>query len=177
MNPEPLQESPPDAEAGVITVHGEVIAEQEPEEESGHVLDYENFPVEEDEPPAGEDNSPKILTPKMKGALRILACGYSPLFAAQQTGYSIYRVRELQNCESGKIYMSQIATGLDNDFQLLYGQVISSLRDGLNYPDPKIRLASASLWGKMSGKFKQTIVTESAEDVVKRLIEAEATDG
>lgn len=101
-------------------------------------------------------------------------CGHGTSQIADTLGLNASTVRRTITSDIGQSIINEYFKFLDLEFNSLYSASIEAVRDSLKpTQDPKIRLSAAELVLKSLGKMmpKKTESDDSAEDIVKRIIE------
>jgi len=125
-------------------------------------------PLIDKETLTNEEKKEKHLSPKQRLALRLYACGFTQEEIAEQYKLTPNAVSKMVTLPESQEYMKRIQEELDEEFQRLYGLVISSIRAGLSSLDMNSRLAASALWLKSSGK-ESLKLKLSAEDIIQEL--------
>jgi len=111
------------------------------------------------------------LSSKTQLALRLYAIGVEGKEAARRANIHPQTLYKAVSTPSGKKYLEEVDRLIEEEFMRLHNKVVTTLREGLDHPDPSTKLASANLWLKYSGRYTQKAkIQVSAEDVVKQLI-------
>jgi hypothetical protein len=94
--------------------------------------------------------------------------GYTPQEIADLTGKATALVRRVITSSEGQELINIYKQEIGDAFENLAQTALQALRDGLQNPDPRIKLAAAQLWLK---HFKpETInVNLTAEDILQQL--------
>jgi lambda repressor-like predicted transcriptional regulator len=101
--------------------------------------------------------------------------GRSVRAIAQETGLGEQAVRRILSHPDVQYIRQQLLASLDQEFEALWGKVISNLREQLDHEDQQIRLAAQNQWLKASGRYQQLTKQKladaiSAEDIVINIL-------
>jgi len=105
--------------------------------------------------------------------------GYSAQEISGLTGFSTQRIYSILRDERSIQVRQSILSGLDDELQALYPQVVQAMRDALQSPDIKVRLQASDQWFRTQGKFKgdQKGLNVTAEDVVIQILNQAGSGG
>lgn len=121
-----------------------------------------------------EGTKPRKLSPKHELLLRLVAAGDSVELAGAKCGLSYGHARVIITSAPGQYYLNTLQNALDAEFKALYQDVIQTIKDGLQFTEPQIRLAAASLW--LKSEKSKLIIAFTAEDSIRKLVDGEAEE-
>ena len=137
---------------------------------------------EQKEQEAQEEQEAQSLTPKReycqglnakhKLAIRLVAGGLSRSEAAQAAQISLSRLNVVMMTSPARSYLNQCLQELDEEFQMQFRKVVSTIEEALACGDMNLRLAAAALWLK-TNRAQKVQVEITAEDVVQKLLKEE----
>lgn len=99
--------------------------------------------------------------------------GHSIAAIAESTGYTINSIYRILNHKDVQMVRQQLLASTQQEFEALFSKVVSTVRRGLDDPDPKVGLMATSQWLKASGKGSEkgnTTINVTAEDVVMQML-------
>jgi len=138
--------------------------------------------MEEQEAQEQEELEQQSLTPKReycqglnakhKLAIRLVAGGLSRSEAAQAAKISLSRLNVVMMTSPARSYLNQCLQELDEEFQMQFRKVVSTIEEALACGDMNLRLAAAALWLK-TNRTQKVQVEITAEDVVQKLLKEE----
>ena len=112
------------------------------------------------------------LNAKHKLAIRLVAGGLSRSEAAQAAKISLSRLNVVMMTSPARSYLNQCLQELDEEFQMQFRKVVSTIEEALACGDMNLRLAAAALWLK-TNRTQKVQVEITAEDVVQKLLKEE----
>ena len=112
------------------------------------------------------------LNAKHKLAIRLVAGGLSRSEAAQAAKISLSRLNVVMMTSPARSYLNQCLQELDEEFQMQFRKVVSTIEEALACGDMSLRLAAAALWLK-TNRAQKVQVEITAEDVVQKLLKEE----
>jgi len=112
------------------------------------------------------------LNAKHKLAIRLVAGGLSRSEAAQAAQISLSRLNVVMMTSPAWSYLNQCLQELDEEFQMQFRKVVSTIEEALACGDMSLRLAAAALWLK-TNRTQKVQVEITAEDVVQKLLKEE----
>ena len=112
------------------------------------------------------------LNAKHKLAIRLVAGGLSRSEAAQAAQISLSRLNVVMMTSPARSYLNQCLQELDEEFQMQFRKVVSTIEEALACGDMNLRLAAAALWLK-TNRTQKVQVEITAEDVVQKLLKEE----
>ena len=134
------------------------------------------------EPQKEQEQKEQSLTPKReycqglnakhKLAIRLVAGGLSRSEAAQAAQISLSRLNVVMMTSPARSYLNQCLQELDEEFQMQFRKVVSTIEEALACGDMNLRLAAAALWLK-TNRTQKVQVEITAEDVVQKLLKEE----
>lgn len=90
------------------------------------------------------------------------------------TGYSVGMIYRILGDEKVQHVRQQLLEHTQREFEALFADVVQVVREGLEDPDPRIRLEATNQWLKAHGKFREgsvNIENITAEDVVFQILQ------
>ena len=113
-----------------------------------------------------------VQSARNKGISVLYFLGESVHDIAKKYELSSNRVYVILEQEDTKMFLKELADAREHKFKSLWTNCIDVMDDAMNSSDPKVALAGAGLYARVSGRMIQKIkVEQSAEDVVKTLLE------
>ena len=112
------------------------------------------------------------LNAKNKLAIRLVAGGLSRSEAAQAAQISLSRLNVVMMTSPARSYLNQCLQEFDEEFQMQFRKVVSTIEEALACGDMNLRLAAAALWLK-TNRTQKVQVEITAEDVVQKLLKEE----
>jgi hypothetical protein len=121
-----------------------------------------------------EGKAASRLSLRDRQIIELHLCGKRARQISEICGVGVVTVYRVLASEEGISHKQQIMQYYDNRFEVLYGDVIDTIEDGLLSEDMTIRLQAADKWLKAHGKFAPKVsdsqVNITAEDIVFNIL-------
>ena len=115
----------------------------------------------------------KRLTPRHIKAIHLHLQGSRLKQIAERTNLSPWWISRILKSELARKAVAEYQESMDVEFMAQYGRAVEAVKSGLSDPDVTVRLQAVDRWLKTQEKRlgRREARTETAEDVVKRLME------
>ena len=112
------------------------------------------------------------VTHKHQYVLALHLAGRKPHEIQLETGYSIPRIYSILKEPNVVALRQQLLSSVSDEFEALFSKAVDVIRDGLDSPDPKVRLDVCKEFMKAHPKFTKGKKTDdvTAEDVVAKIL-------
>lgn len=129
-----------------------------------------SHPYREGSPPSGGRR--REIPERWMFVVALNLRGYTHSEISELSGYTSATISRILSHEHAVQLRQQLMSGLDAELQMMYPQIIHTIREALTHSDMKFRLDGVEKWNKMVGKYKEGSqnVSITAEDVVVNML-------